>query len=489
MFGFRFYSEKTIQMKQMKYKCIAIAVFTLLLMGCEENGDFETPEVASIPVVLEGNEITISTLRDLLIQEQNNNENLVLSFTETDAYITGYVISSDEGGNFFEELIVQDASDNPSAGVKVLVDVNPLFVSYEFGRKVYVRLDGLAVGYNSGVLTLGILDRGNINKIPESQEDHFIVRDTTVAQMVPMPLMRDEFTSEKTNLYIHLEDVQFRDDEVLGEERKTYAAEPTDAFDGERRLVFCSNRRSVVFSTSTFADFKTLLLPKGRGEMDGLLQYNFFGDEFNVVVNSPTDIEFEDIARCDPIYSDCGIATDHSGIIVFGDNFESQENNDPIFGNGWTNLSQEGTILWEGFDGSSNNPPFGKISAQIGSFNSGDDSTITWLITPELDFDSINNATLTFLTSTSFADESILEVLVSNTWDGTSTDVNSFEWATLDSVRIANPRDPFRDYIPSGIIDLSCVEGRAYVAWRYTGSGDTGFDGTYELDEIEIKSN
>lgn len=476
-------------MKQINYKSIAMVVLGILLIGCEENSDFEAPEVASIPVALEGNEITISTLRDLLIQEQNNNENLVLSFTETDAYITGYVVSSDQAGNFFEELIMQDASSNPSAGVKVLVDVNPLFVSYEFGRRVYIHLDGLTVGYNSGVLTLGILDRGSIAKIPESQEERFIVRDTTVAQITPLPLLRGEFTSEKTNLYIHLEDVQFRDDEVLGEDRKTYAAEPTDAFDGERRLVFCGNRRSVIFSTSTFADFKALLLPQGRGTLDGLLQYNFFGDEFNVVVNTPTDIRFEDIERCDPIYLDCGLADDHSGITVFGDNFESQENNDPIAGNGWSNISQEGTVLWEGFDGSSNNPPFGKISAQIGSFNSGDCSTITWLITPELDFDTINNASLTFLTSTSFADESILEVLVSNNWDGASFDVNSFEWATLSSVRIANPRDPFRDYIPSGIIDLSCIEGKGYVAWRYTGSGDTGFDGTYELDEIEIKSN
>lgn len=476
-------------MKQIKYKYLVMTTFSIMLLSCQQNSDFEAPEVVDVPVALEGQEITISTLRQLLIQEENNNGNTVLPFTETDAYITGYVVSSDKAGNFFEELVMQDASSNPSTGVKVMVDVNPLFVSYEFGRKIYVHLDGLAVGYNSGVLALGILDRGSIEKIPESQETLFIVRDTIVAQIEPLPLQRDDFTAEKTNLYVHLEDVQFRADEVLGEDRKTYAAEPTDAFDGERRLVFCGNRRSVVFSTSTFADFKALLLPQGRGPMDALLQYDFFGEEFNVVVNSPNDIRFEDIERCDPIYLNCGLASDHSGITVFGDNFESQENNDPIFGNGWTNISEEGTVLWEGFDGSTNNPPFGKISAQIGSFNSGDRSTITWLITPELDFDAINNATLTFLTSTSFADESILEVLVSNQWDGISTDVNSFEWATLSSARIANPRDPFRDFIPSGIIDLSCIEGKGYVAWRYTGSGDTSFDGTYELDEIEIKSN
>jgi hypothetical protein len=302
-------------------------------------------------------------------------------------------------------------------------------------------------------------------------------------------MTREGFDADKTNLYVRLENVQFRADEVLGENRKTFSAEPNDAFDGERRLVFCSNRRSVIFSTSTFADFKALLLPDGRGSLDGILTYNFFGEDFNTVVNDPNDIHFDSEDRCDPLNLNCGLGSGHDGIIVFGDNFESQENNDPIAGNGWTNVIQEGTVLWEGFDGSSSNPPFGEISAQIGSFNSGDTSSIAWLITPEIDLDAIDSPTLTFLTSTSFADESILEVLVSTNWDGTTEDVNSFEWFTLSEPRIAGANDPFQDYIPSGIIDLSCIEGTAYLAWRYTGSGAPAFDGTYELDEIEVRSN
>ena len=466
-----------------------ICALAYLFSACNPNSDFSIPDSNSMSVVIEGTELSITNLRALLLQEQTNNEQLVLSFAETDLYITGYVISNDEAGNFFEELIVQDQYENPQTGVKILVDVNPLFVTYEFGRKVYIHLEGLSLGFTNGVLTLGMLDRGTINKIPESQETEFITRDSIVVEVVPMPIQREDFSEEKTNLFVQLTDVQFRADEVISPLRKTFAGEISDAFDGERRLVFCENRRSVIFSTSTFADFKSLLLPVGRGTMNGILTYNFFGDQFNIAVNSPNDINFEETERCDPFYLDCGLGTNHSGITIFGDNFETQENNDPIFGNGWTNISEAGTVLWEGFDGSSNNPPFGELSAQIGSFNSGDRSTITWLIAPELDFDTINEASLSFLTSTSFADESILEVLVSTNWDGVSLNINSFEWVTLSAARIANPLDPFRDFIPSGIIDLSCIEGKGYVAWRYTGSGEADFDGTYELDEIAIKSN
>ena len=471
------------------YNYLLLCTVAVTLISCVQNNDFQTPDLTEMAVVLDGNELTLSTLRGLLIQEQNNNQTNVLSFSETDQYITGYVISSDEAGNFFEELIVQDGASAPTTGVKVLVDANPLFTSYEFGRKIFVKLDGLSVGFDSGVLTLGILSNASIEKIAESRVDTFIIRDTTVVEITPLPINREAFDADKTNLYVHLENAQFRADEVLGEERKTFSGEPNDAFDGERRLVFCSNRRSVIFSTSTFADFKALLLPDGRGSLDGILTYNFFGEEFNIVVNDPNDIHFEGEDRCDPVNLDCGPGMGHDGIIVFGDNFESQENNDPIVGNGWTNVIQEGTVLWEGFDGSSSNPPFGEISAQIGSFNSGDASSIAWLITPQINFDDIENPTLTFLTSTSFADESILEVLVSTNWDGTTEDVNSFEWFTLSAPRIAGTNDPFQDYIPSGIIDLSCIEGPAYLAWRYTGSGAPAFDGTYELDEIELRSN
>jgi len=469
------------------FKQASFFLIGIIMISCVQDNDFETPDTSQIEITIEGTEIGLNTLRDLLIQEQNNSENTLLSFTDTNLFISGYVISSDEAGNFFKELIIQDASTNPIAGVKILLDVNPLFISYEFGRQIFVKLDGLTVGFDSGVLTIGIRNGGSLGKIAESQVDSIIIRGAEVAEITSFPMERDEFTAEKTNLYIHLEDVQFRMDEVLGEVPKTFAGEPTDVFDGERRLVFCSNRRSVIFSTSTFADFKALYLPEGRGTMDGILTYNFFGEEFNIVVNDPSTIYFEGSDRCDPLYLDCGLTNKEGASIVFSDNFESQEDNQPITGNGWINFSEEGTVLWEGFDGTSNNPPFGKISAQIGSFNSGDTSTITWLIAPAIKFSELNNTTLRFFTSTSFADESILEVLISTNWDGITEDIDSFEWANLSGARIADSNDPFQDYISSRVIDLSCVEGTGYIAWRYTGSGDLDFDGTYELDEIEIR--
>ena len=129
------------------------------------------------------------------------------------------------------------------------------------------------------------------------------------------------------------------------------------------------------------------------------------------------------------------------------------------------------------------------ISARMGSFGSGDDSSIGWLITPEIDFEAANGETLTFKTSTRFADESILELLFSSDWNGDPGLITQATWALLSDGLIVSNDDFFGDWIFSGIIDLSCVSGSGHIAWRYTGSGDAGSDGTYELDEIEIKSD
>ena len=74
---------------------------------------------------------------------------------------------------------------------------------------------------------------------------------------------------------------------------QVFASEEFDHFDGERTLESCATASSVIFSTSTFADFKSLTLPSGRGSMNAILTKNFFGDTFNIVVNSPEDINFD----------------------------------------------------------------------------------------------------------------------------------------------------------------------------------------------------
>ncbi len=471
-------------MKNLKiYKLIILIFVTTVSISCIQDDDFNTPAVEVQAPIVTGTEITIDALKQLLITEQTTNGNDILTIEE-DYYITGYVISNDEFGNFFEEIILQDAPANPTTGIKVLVNVNPLFITYEFGREVHVQVQGLTVGYDNGVLSLGIRNGNQIDQIGESQMTDYLKRDVTVAEITPLPMSIADFSVDKTNLYIQLNDMQFFRDE-LG---KTFSAEADDNFDGERIIESCATGLTAIFSTSTFADFKALTLPEGKGSLDAILTMNFFGDTFNIVVNTPETINFDDTNRCDPSEVDCGLASTTGTNVLFEDFFEDQTDGQPIAGNGWTNYIEAGTRSWRAFFSTSTNSSLG-ISATIGSYQSGDDSTIAWLITPQFDFDAQDGETLNFKTSNSFSDGSTLELLYSSDWDGNPNTITSATWDLVPAAYIVQDSDFYGDWFDSGNVSLDCITGTGYLALKYTGSGDADFDGSYEFDEIVINAN
>ena len=262
------------QNKLQKMKTLKINKIIVLLLGlvvftaCVQDDEFNTPNTSVVePNIPENAKVQISALAGELAQAQDNTSldytdeetTYLYTFNEAPLYMEGYVVSSDEGGNFFEEIIIQDNFENPTIGIKLLIDVNPLFVRYEPGRKVYVKLNGLSVGITNGVLTLGALNGNEVDKIPSASEGDFIFRSATIQTLVPMPLDFSDFSDDKTNLFIQLPDVQFNRN-IVGDNAQTYAAEQSVEFDGERTFESCSAAAAVIFSTSSFADFKESLI-------------------------------------------------------------------------------------------------------------------------------------------------------------------------------------------------------------------------------------
>jgi hypothetical protein len=488
--------NKFKQMKTLKInKIILLLIGLVVFNACVQDDDFGIPNIVIEEPNIPENQIrTLASLAGDLAQEQSSNDNIfepqpldysneddVVSYTfnETDEYITGYVVSSDEAGNYFEELIIQDKAENPTIGIKLLIDVNPLFTKYEVGRKVYVKINGLAVGISNGVLTLGSQNGNSVDKIPSSFETDFIIRSAEVASIVPLPLNIADFTEDKTNIMIQLSGVQFNRNEVLSEESdfNTYASSQFDQFDGERTLESCDTGSSVIFSTSTFSDFKGLLLPQGQGNMRAVLSRTFEGNDFIVAINTPEDIDFDGIdTRCDPDFFECTGASG-GGAAIFEENFE---NFNGFTTEGWTNInvSGGGTDWFIGnFSGSS--------YAQISGFNSGDDEINVWLVTPPVDLDNTTGEELSFDVQSNFDNGTILTVLVSNDFTG---DPNTATWQLLDASIPSGPSSGFGSFEGVGPINISCIEGTVHFAFFYEGS-DPNATTRYHVDNIEITGN
>lgn len=467
-----------------------LSVFALLvtISSCVNDDDYKTPDTSIVAPTLEGDKTTFSIVVNRYLDAVADGELVGIFETDEDPlYIEGYVISSDQGGNFFEELIIQNHADDsdpiedPRLGLKVEINSSSLYNTYEVGRKIYVKLNGLAVGESNGVYIIGKANGSSVEQIQAFEFRDFVVRDPEVATVLPKVVSIADLTEQDENTFIQLDDMQFNRTQLA----LSYAGQAEDEFDGFRILENCETNAAILLQTSTFADFKSIQVPQNRGSIQGIFTRDF-GDDFNVfVINSTADISFENTDRCDPIELDCGTAADQGTTNLFMDDFESQSTNSLISGNGWTNYIQEGSEGWEAYSSGGTNSSLG-ISARVGSFNSGDASTVAWLITPAIDFDAQDGETFEFRTSNSFSDGSNMDLLYSTDWDGTEANIVSATWGILPAAYIVQDGDFFGAWFDSGNVDLSCAEGTMHIAFKYTGSGQSDFDGTYELDEISI---
>ena len=478
--------NKTQKMKTLKInKLILLLIGLVVFNGCVQDDEFSTPDTTiNEPNIPDNAIIPISALAGELAQAQGNSsldysdESTTYSYTfnENPLYVEGYVISSDEGGNFFEEIIIQDNFENPTIGIKLLIDVNPLFIRYEPGRKVYVKLNGLSVGITNGVLTLGVLNGNEVDKIPSASENDVVFRSAEKVELVPLPLDFADFADDKTNLYVQLQDVQFNRNQATGDNPQTFASEESDQFDGERTLESCATAASVVFSTSTFADFKGLTLPSGRGSINAILTKNFFGDTFNVNINSPEDINFDSTDRCDPDFLECS-GPSGGGSVIFEEDFEGFGTYDS---EGWDNINVSGTDT-DWFVSSFS----GNFYSRISAFNSDNDEADVWLVTPQINLDATAGEELSFDVESAFDTGTILSVYASTDYAG---DPTTATWQILDADIPVGPSSGFGGFESVGPINISCLDGDVVFGFFYEGS-DPSATTRYHLDNVVVTGN
>ena len=166
-------------MKTMKItKIFAIVAAAVLAVGCYEK--FEDVEV--YPLMTDSSfeaqfpnaeQITILELKQAFGQISNTGVNSAWGntkykligediFADRDVYIKGKVISSDEEGNIYKSLHIQDHT----AGIELKLN-NNVGLKYKYGTWVYVRLSGLYLGNYRMMLSLGGAPSESYNKAGE----------------------------------------------------------------------------------------------------------------------------------------------------------------------------------------------------------------------------------------------------------------------------------------------------------------------------------
>ena len=447
---------KTIQ----KIKFLSFLLLGLIVSSCVQDDDFQTPNVSYEEPNIDEDQIIDVTAAIAYYGGYEPVQITAGEDADEPVYLEGYVVSSDESGNFYKTLIIQDKPENPTAGIAISTEANDLYTSYEPGRKIYLRVDGLYSGEYANLPTIGVQDDDEVGRIGEIDFYNRIERTGIVEELVPTLVTIGNLGNAPLNTLIKLEGVQFPEElngASYGNVDNTYT---------ENRTVENCEEEQTIIRNSGYSDFKSKLLPTGNGTLVAVL--SIYNNDTQLFIRDEDDVMFNGERCAEPYYVE---------------NFDDITSTGVIDLEGWTNVNVSGgSTRFEARSFS------GNTYAQISAYNTGESPLEAWLVTPAIDLSVANSvATLRFSTKDAFNNGEGLTVFVSTDFTG---NVENATWEELPATIATGSSSGYASsFTNSGDIDLSEYIGDdVYIAFRY--SGDTNVvTTTYQIDNISVSVN
>jgi hypothetical protein len=389
---------------------------------------------------------------------------------DSDDIIEGYVISSEEGGNFFKSMYFQPLDG--SKGFNLSVDEKSTYTKhFQSGKRVYLKLNGLAFANpssNAKGLILGAppteeyaVDRLSIF----SFKDHLIPSCDLVSEedIIHKISLAEASSDIYLNTLVEIDDVQFKTDCV------TFSK-----VDYDTSLKITNGVGTLDVRTSRYANFAGYTVPSGRGKIRGVLTK--YGLTYQLVLRTLRDVQFTN-PRVQTILAPKG-GTNLQYLGAFTENFESYATtttgaNLPKYINDTT----IGTKFWDVATFSSNE------YLQMSAFNSG--CSKAYFSIP-VDFTVAKE--FLFKSKDGYNDGNPLRVYYSTNYIPGS----SIEQATLIDIttkfRISTGNlDKYgSEFINSGVYSIPiAVTGNGFFIFEYDGT--SGISTTIQLDDIVVR--
>lgn len=447
---------------------LSIALLSAAFTSCVNDDDYGIPSVDCV----EPNITVNKNLQEVYADASASIQQFPVKASGPE-FVEAYVVSSDEGGNFFKSLSLQTVATEeiPSFGFSVPIDVTSLFTIYEPGRKVYVRLTRQYYNIANGSLVIGDVfinattGVASVGRLSASAYGNVVIRGCEVKdeeELVTEMTISEALNDSNLNKLIELTDVQFAEN-ALG----------TTYYDASNVLGGATNHNlvdaegnSIIFRTSSFARYAGSPVDADRGSVRGVLTK--FGSDYQFIARTINDIKL-DQPRLAPIYSE---------------NFESVTTGTTAFISipGWTNVNMNGgSTRWTGRIFSNNK------YAQMSAFSSNEAVVDARMITPAINLDNTTNEFMRFGYKTGFANGIGLSVWYSTDYDGSGTvaAVNAATWTNFNLPLTVQDTNYASTFYSSGTVDLSGLSGNVYISFRYQGS-TSGITTTYQVDNIEL---
>ena len=274
-------------MKLNVLKPVAIALLTAFaITSCVKDDDYDIPDPNGKKPLPDYSGQVVSFANVLTKVTAS-----VATYTADEA-IEGYVISSDEGGNFYRKIYIQNADKNQ--GLSVAIDKSGLYTEFPVGAKVQLRLKDLTTQLNNSAIEVGYgtytakSGRVSVGTMAEAiYKKHLF--DTgerkTVAELAKVSNSIQEVSTEAhVDQLITLKGVHFPTDAV----GKTLY-DKNNALGGATNYKLTDvNGKTIIFRTSSYAKFKDEKVPAGEVEVTGVLTK--FNKDYQFMISNYADL-------------------------------------------------------------------------------------------------------------------------------------------------------------------------------------------------------
>ena len=445
----------------MKNKFLNSFKVLLILLFCNCNNEAEAPKLECTQPDLAVNK-TVEKVREV-------SGTTARQYVYNDI-IEAYVVSSDEGGNFFKTISFQTLAKDrfPATGFSLPVDASNTYIDYRVGNKVYVKLKNQFTDLYYGGLRIGSLYVSNagdptIGRISQNEYKNVLNASCTMIdeERLVLPLTIEEaLNDDKLNTLIELRDVEFTE-AAIG---RHYFEENNNIGGSTNWNLRDKTGNQIIFRTSSYASFADHSVPDGSGKVRGILTK--FGSDYQMMVRSDKDVKMEG----------------KRNIPFFAEDFQAVKNNVNFALPGWSNVVEKATKLWKSMVYAGNG------YAEFNTTSTTAAENVAWLVSPKINMTGYKNAVLSFRSAQHDlkvdSPLNALEVYVSTNFDGSN--ITKAKWTKL-TANFPTLSTPARQFISSGGIDLSAYSGNIHIAFKYIGSGkDKTLNGAFMVDDVKI---
>ncbi len=409
--------------------------------------------------------MTILQLKEKYWSTDRNYVNVIENLEgDTPAIIEGVVVSDDQSGNVYKNLVLRDET----AALTIALNSSAIYKIFPYGQKVRVNVSDLKIGGYNGLMQIG--EESTYNGAPsmtfmelgefrthselegEANPKGVVPVEVTIPELIAAKASTEGIQKWQSQLII-LKGVHFQQ-----------AGQPfVEGSAATSRDLLDAAGNSVVVRTSAYASFKSNLLPVGTGDVTAILSW--YGTDWQLLLNSSTD------------------CANFDGVPVGGGNVTPTPSGETVYtsalGADFTFDNPSDIAVWK-------SNTYGLVGS--GFLNSQANAAVGVAISPVVDLNGYTGASLDFEAAYNMYKLNNEMISVADYVAGGYSELVVREEGASDWTSLGQPTAPASfswTYNPNGAVSLDAYAGKKIqFGFRYKSTADVA--GTWEIKNITV---